>query len=143
MLRLKLLPYTKVISARFSRQYTIQNSKTNKNPHRHTRYEMPKPRIETLKTTLITSNEQIQLPWDTIEQIPKPTQETRRLGVLGTKVGMTQLFNDYGQIVPITIVHIDSCQVLSYREIHPSSKPNNNPNVYSVELCCTTISGKQ
>ena len=32
-------------------------------------------------------------------------------GILGTKLGMTQVFNDAGQIVPVTVVQAGPCVV--------------------------------
>src|SRR5439155_727563 len=36
-------------------------------------------------------------------------------GILGTKLGMTQVFNDAGQIVPVTVVQAGPCVVTSVR----------------------------
>ena len=36
-------------------------------------------------------------------------------GILGTKLGMTQVFNDAGQIVPVTVVQAGPCVVTGVR----------------------------
>src|ERR1700731_3930016 len=36
-------------------------------------------------------------------------------GILGTKLGMTQVFNDAGQIVPVTVVQAGPCVVTAVR----------------------------
>src|ERR1700720_1836311 len=36
-------------------------------------------------------------------------------GILGTKLGMTQVFNDAGQIVPVTVVAAGPCVVTAVR----------------------------
>ena len=36
-------------------------------------------------------------------------------GILGTKLGMTQVFNDAGQIVPVTVVQAGPCWVTAVR----------------------------
>ncbi len=36
-------------------------------------------------------------------------------GILGRKVGMTQLYNDAGQVVPVTIIQAGPCHVLQIR----------------------------
>ena len=36
-------------------------------------------------------------------------------GILGTKLGMTQVFNDAGQIVPVTVVQAGPCVVTSVK----------------------------
>ena len=36
-------------------------------------------------------------------------------GILGTKLGMTQVFNDAGQVVPVTVVQAGPCVVTSVR----------------------------
>ena len=37
-------------------------------------------------------------------------------GILGTKLGMTQVFNDAGQIVPVTVVQAGPCVVTAVRK---------------------------
>src|ERR1700745_1369653 len=36
-------------------------------------------------------------------------------GILGTKLGMTQVFNDAGQVVPVTVVQAGPCVVTAVR----------------------------
>ena len=36
-------------------------------------------------------------------------------GILGTKLGMTQVFNEAGQIVPVTVVQAGPCVVTAVR----------------------------
>jgi len=38
-----------------------------------------------------------------------------RLGILGKKVGMTQVFNEAGQVVPVTVIDTSGCQVLQVK----------------------------
>lgn len=38
---------------------------------------------------------------------------TKRVGVFATKLGMTRIFNDAGQHVPVTVLKLDNCQVVS------------------------------
>ena len=38
-----------------------------------------------------------------------------RSGVIAQKVGMTRVFSDTGEHVPVTVLKIDSCQVISHR----------------------------
>jgi large subunit ribosomal protein L3 len=40
---------------------------------------------------------------------------TQRKGILGTKLGMTQVFDDTGQIVPVTVVKAGPCVVTAVR----------------------------
>ena len=37
------------------------------------------------------------------------------IGILGRKVGMTQVFNDQGQIVPVTVIEAGPCSVFAVR----------------------------
>ncbi len=39
------------------------------------------------------------------------------LGLLGRKVGMTQIFNEAGQVVPVTVVQAGPCHVLQLRTL--------------------------
>ena len=39
------------------------------------------------------------------------------IGILGRKVGMTQLFDDAGQVVPVTVIQAGPCDVLQVRTI--------------------------
>jgi len=39
----------------------------------------------------------------------------RIVGILGRKVGMTQIFNEAGIVVPVTVVHVGPCDVLQVR----------------------------
>ena len=38
-----------------------------------------------------------------------------RTGLIAKKMGMTRLFNDQGTHVPITVLHVDQCQVISVK----------------------------
>lgn len=38
-----------------------------------------------------------------------------RTGVIAKKLGMTQIYNDSGIHVPVTVLHLDGCQVVSHR----------------------------
>ncbi|NLK00823.1 MAG: 50S ribosomal protein L3 [Clostridia bacterium] len=38
-------------------------------------------------------------------------------GLLGTKVGMTQIFNDNGEVIPVTVVKAGPCKVLQKRTL--------------------------
>ncbi len=40
-----------------------------------------------------------------------------RTGVIGKKVGMTRLFDDSGNHVPVTVVQLEGCQVVSQRTV--------------------------
>jgi ribosomal protein L3 len=42
-------------------------------------------------------------------------------GILGTKLGMTQVFNDAGQIVPVTVVQAGPCALLTATDTRPCS----------------------
>src|SRR5262249_41826088 len=37
------------------------------------------------------------------------------LGILGRKVGMTQIFNEAGQVIPVTVIEAGPCDVLQIR----------------------------
>ena len=38
-----------------------------------------------------------------------------RTGLIAKKVGMTRVFNDAGQHVPVTVLQLDNCQVVAQR----------------------------
>lgn len=38
-------------------------------------------------------------------------------GLIGKKVGMTQVFNDEGNVVPVTVIDIASCEVVGHRTL--------------------------
>ena len=38
-----------------------------------------------------------------------------RSGVIAQKVGMTRIFTDAGEHVPVTVLKVDSCQVVAHR----------------------------
>src|SRR5205809_5352718 len=37
------------------------------------------------------------------------------LGLIGTKVGMTQIYNDQGQLAPVTVIQLGPCPILQVR----------------------------
>jgi len=37
-------------------------------------------------------------------------------GIIGRKLGMTQIFNEKGQIVPVTVIQAGPCVVVSARQ---------------------------
>jgi large subunit ribosomal protein L3 len=39
------------------------------------------------------------------------------IGILGRKVGMTQLYDESGQVVPVTVIHAGPCDVLQVRTV--------------------------
>src|ERR1700733_16283266 len=43
------------------------------------------------------------------------TKKTIRTGILGQKLGMTRMFNEHGEHVPVTVLHIEQCQVTGLR----------------------------
>jgi large subunit ribosomal protein L3 len=38
-----------------------------------------------------------------------------RSGVIAQKVGMTRIFNDAGEHIPVTVLKLDNCQVVGQR----------------------------
>ena len=40
---------------------------------------------------------------------------TSRTGVIAEKIGMTRIFNEDGQSVPVTVLRIDNLQVVAQR----------------------------
>lgn len=40
-----------------------------------------------------------------------------RSGVIAQKVGMTRIFTDAGEHVPVTVLKIDQCQVVAHRTV--------------------------
>ena len=43
------------------------------------------------------------------------TTKTQRTGLLTKKLGMTRVFNEAGEHVPVTVLHIEQCQVTAVR----------------------------
>ncbi len=39
------------------------------------------------------------------------------IGILGRKVGMTQLYDEAGQVVPVTVIQAGPCDVLQVRTV--------------------------
>ena len=40
-----------------------------------------------------------------------------RSGVIAQKVGMTRVYNDAGEHVPVTVLRLDGCQVVAQRTV--------------------------
>lgn len=38
-----------------------------------------------------------------------------RSGVIAQKVGMTRVYNDAGEHIPVTVLRLENCQVVSHR----------------------------
>ena len=54
-------------------------------------------------------------------------------GILGTKLGMTQVFNDAGQIVPVTVVQAGPCVVTGVRTpATTATRPCNSASARSI-----------
>src|SRR5262245_62472653 len=51
-------------------------------------------------------------------QLPEGVS-TMPLGMLGLKVGMTQVYDDKGQIAPVTVLQVGPCPVLQIRAQEP------------------------
>ena len=45
----------------------------------------------------------------------------RRMGTLGTKLGMTTLFDKWGDMVPVTIILLDRVQVVQIKAPEPGN----------------------
>ncbi|MDX2027322.1 MAG: 50S ribosomal protein L3 [Alphaproteobacteria bacterium] len=43
------------------------------------------------------------------------SKTTKRTGLLTTKIGMTRVFNEAGEHVPVTVLKLDACQVVGVR----------------------------
>ena len=39
------------------------------------------------------------------------------IGLLGRKVGMTQIFDEAGKVVPVTVIEAGPCHVLQFRTV--------------------------
>ena len=39
----------------------------------------------------------------------------RRVGTLGTKLGMTMMWNHWGHVVPVTIIELDRVQIIQIK----------------------------
>ena len=57
-----------------------------------------------------------------------PTISTRRCGALGKKIGMTSLWDQWGRLVPLTIIELDRLQVV---QVKP---PGGAGKYYSVQV---------
>ena len=40
-----------------------------------------------------------------------------RTGLIGRKLGMTRVFGDDGRQFPVTVIHVDDCQVVAQRTV--------------------------
>jgi large subunit ribosomal protein L3 len=48
-------------------------------------------------------------------------EELRRMGTLGMKLGMTIMYDKWGNIVPVTIVLLDRVQVVQVKNPEPGN----------------------
>jgi len=46
-----------------------------------------------------------------LQQTAPQDRNSKRVGLLGYKIGMTHFWNKWGQIVPCTVIQVDRCQV--------------------------------
>ena len=44
-------------------------------------------------------------------------------GIIGKKIGMTQIFNDKGQVVPVTVVEAGPCVVSQLKTVETTATP--------------------
>lgn len=54
--------------------------------------------------------------------------DTRRLGTLGIKLGMTMMWDSWGQIVPVTALELDRVQVVQIK------KPTDGNTFFQVQV---------
>jgi len=47
----------------------------------------------------------------TLEKTMPADRNSKRVGLMGYKIGMTHYWNKWGQIVPCTVLQVDRCQV--------------------------------
>ena len=40
-----------------------------------------------------------------------------RTGIIAKKIGMTQLYNEFGEHIPVTVLHVDNVQVVAQRTV--------------------------
>lgn len=48
---------------------------------------------------------------------PRPAQAQSRTGVIAKKLGMTRLYNKEGTHIPVTVMSLEDCQVVSHRTV--------------------------
>ncbi|KAG9300689.1 hypothetical protein G9A89_023487 [Geosiphon pyriformis] len=68
------------------------------------------------------------------EPVPQWTPQSIRLGALARKQGMTSLWNEWGVLIPCTVLKLENCQVIQNVIHHSDSRP---PNTCDVQLGCT------
>jgi len=66
----------------------------------------------------------------------EPTLNSRRTGVLGYKIGMTGVWDKFGNWHPLTVIKIDRCQVIAHKSQEKS-------NYYGMEIGCGEIKVKK
>lgn len=92
--------------------------------HRHERRPMPTSRGEAWGQILVSNKD---LPVPTGQWTP----QSRRVGALGKKLGMLQLWDAHGVQRAMTVIQLDECQVL---DVNPAAS---SKGLLSVQLGCT------
>jgi large subunit ribosomal protein L3 len=64
-----------------------------------------------------------------LEKTLPADRNSKRVGLLGYKIGMTHFWNRWGQIVPCTVIQIDRCQVTQV-------KTKEKDGVDSIQIGC-------
>jgi large subunit ribosomal protein L3 len=75
--------------------------------------DTPQAAIEPQADSPVDASETPQSPPQVAEPLSLPTTSLR--GLLGRKVGMTQVFDDDGTVVPVTVIEAGPCPVLMVR----------------------------
>lgn len=59
---------------------------------------------------------EVNKPHELVVKPVQPNDKTRRVGVVGVKLGMTSLWDDWGRMVGVTAIELDRVQVVQIKE---------------------------
>lgn len=58
---------------------------------------------------------EVNAPFEGMIKEIKPADRMRRVGVIGVKLGMTTLWDDWGRAVGVTVIELDRVQVIQVK----------------------------
>ena len=69
------------------------------------------------QNTFRSFEDEINAQYADLQMSEPASRESKRVGVIGTKIGMTHFWDKWGALVPCSVIQLDRCQVTQVKTL--------------------------